>query len=67
MATVSLKNVKKIYDNKVTAVHDFNLEIADKAPGCRAVLNALYELPELCRRLYSRAPKFKPSDPTPFS
>ena len=29
MATVSLKNVK-IYDNKVTAVHDFNLEIADK-------------------------------------
>ena len=30
MATVSLKNVKKIYDNKVTAVHDFNLEIADK-------------------------------------
>ena len=30
MATVSLKNIKKIYDNKVTAVHDFNLEIADK-------------------------------------
>ena len=30
MATVSLKNVKKIYDNKVTAVHAFNLEIADK-------------------------------------
>ena len=30
MATVTLKNVKKIYDNKVTAVHDFNLEIADK-------------------------------------
>ncbi len=30
MATLSLKNVKKIYDNKVTAVHDFNLEIADK-------------------------------------
>ena len=30
MATVSLKNVKKIYDNKVTAVHDFNLQIADK-------------------------------------
>ena len=40
---------------------------AAQAPGCRAVLNALYELPELCRRLYSRAPKFKPSDPTPFS
>ncbi len=30
MATVTLKDVKKIYDNKVTAVHDFNLEIADK-------------------------------------
>ncbi len=30
MATVSLKGVKKIYDNEVTAVHDFNLEIADK-------------------------------------
>jgi multiple sugar transport system ATP-binding protein len=30
MATVSLKDVKKIYDNKVTAVHDFNLDIADK-------------------------------------
>ncbi len=30
MATVTLKGVKKIYDNKVTAVHDFNLEIADK-------------------------------------
>lgn len=30
MATVSLKGLKKVYDNKVTAVHDFNLEIADK-------------------------------------
>ena len=30
MATLSLKNVKKVYDNQVTAVHDFNLEIADK-------------------------------------
>ena len=30
MATVSLKGIKKIYDNKVTAVHDFNLEIEDK-------------------------------------
>ena len=30
MATVSLKGIKKIYDNSVTAVHDFNLEIADK-------------------------------------
>ena len=29
MATVSLK-IEEIYDNKVTAVHDFNLEIADK-------------------------------------
>lgn len=30
MATLSLKNVKKVYDNQVTAVHDFNLEIEDK-------------------------------------
>lgn len=30
MATVKLTNVKKIYDNKVVAVHDFNLDIADK-------------------------------------
>jgi len=30
MATVTLKDVKKIYDNKVTAVHSFNLDIADK-------------------------------------
>ena len=30
MATVSLKDVKKIYSGNVTAVHDFNLEIADK-------------------------------------
>ncbi len=30
MATVKLTNVKKIYDNKVIAVHDFNLDIADK-------------------------------------
>ena len=30
MATIQLRNVKKIYDNKVTAVHDFNLDIADK-------------------------------------
>ena len=30
MSTVNLKNIKKIYDNKVTAVHDFNLDIADK-------------------------------------
>ncbi len=30
MATVTLKNIKKVYDNKVTAVHSFNLDIADK-------------------------------------
>ena len=30
MATVVLKDVKKIYDGNVVAVHDFNLSIADK-------------------------------------
>ncbi len=30
MAKVTLKNIKKVYDKNVTAVHDFNLEIADK-------------------------------------
>ncbi|MCH5157148.1 MAG: ATP-binding cassette domain-containing protein [Clostridiales bacterium] len=30
MATVKLTDVKKIYDNKVVAVHEFNLEIKDK-------------------------------------
>ena len=30
MASVKLTDVKKVYDNKVTAVHDFNLEIQDK-------------------------------------
>ena len=30
MATVKLTNVKKIYDNNVVAVQDFNLDIADK-------------------------------------
>ncbi|WP_088810460.1 MULTISPECIES: ABC transporter ATP-binding protein [Listeria] len=30
MAQLSLQHVYKIYDNKVTAVSDFNLEIADK-------------------------------------
>ncbi|MBR3266207.1 MAG: sn-glycerol-3-phosphate ABC transporter ATP-binding protein UgpC [Erysipelotrichaceae bacterium] len=30
MASVKLKNVKKVYDNKVEVVHDFNLDIADK-------------------------------------
>ena len=30
MATVSLKGIKKVYDNQVTAVQDFDLEIQDK-------------------------------------
>ena len=30
MSTVTLKNIYKIYDGDVTAVKDFNLEIADK-------------------------------------
>ncbi len=30
MASVKLTNVKKIYDNKVVAVHEFNLDIKDK-------------------------------------
>ena len=30
MASVKLTNVKKVYDNKVVAVDDFNLDIADK-------------------------------------
>ncbi len=30
MASVKLTDVKKVYDNNVTAVHDFNLEIRDK-------------------------------------
>ena len=30
MASVTLEHVKKIYDNKVVAVQDFNLEIKDK-------------------------------------
>lgn len=30
MATLSLKGIKKIYDKNVVAVHDFNLDIADK-------------------------------------
>ncbi len=29
MATVSLKGIEKVYDNKVTAVKDFNMDIAD--------------------------------------
>ena len=30
MASVSFEHVKKVYDNKVEVVHDFNLQIADK-------------------------------------
>ena len=30
MASVTLEHVKKIYDKKVVAVHDFNLQIKDK-------------------------------------
>lgn len=30
MATVKLTNVKKVYDNNVVAVHEFNLDIKDK-------------------------------------
>ena len=30
MADLSLRKVKKVYDNSVVAVQDFNLEIADK-------------------------------------
>lgn len=30
MAEVTLKNIKKVYDKNVVAVHDFNLSIADK-------------------------------------
>lgn len=30
MATLSLKNINKVYDNKVQAVFDFNLDINDK-------------------------------------
>ena len=30
MASLKLTNVKKVYDNNVVAVHDFNLDVADK-------------------------------------
>ena len=30
MASIKLTNVKKVYDNKVVAVHDFNLDVKDK-------------------------------------
>lgn len=30
MARVTLKNIQKVYDNGVVAVHNFNLDIADK-------------------------------------
>ena len=29
MASLSLKNINKIYDNKVQAVYDFNLDVKD--------------------------------------
>ena len=29
MATVSLRNINKVYDNKVQAVFDFNLDVED--------------------------------------
>ena len=30
MSSISLKNIKKVYDGGVVAVNDFNLEIEDK-------------------------------------
>ena len=30
MATVSLRNINKVYDNKVQAVFDFNLDVEDQ-------------------------------------
>ena len=30
MATLKFNNINKIYDNKVQAVFDFNLDVADK-------------------------------------
>ena len=30
MASLSLQHITKVYDNKVTAVSDFNMEIEDK-------------------------------------
>ena len=30
MSEVILKGIKKVYDNKVTAVHDVNINIKDK-------------------------------------
>jgi multiple sugar transport system ATP-binding protein len=30
MASVTLQDIKKVYDKEVVAVHDFNLEVADK-------------------------------------
>ena len=38
MANVSLRHVYKIYDGGVTAVTDFNLEIADKNSSFSLVL-----------------------------
>ena len=38
MSEVILKGLKKVYDNKVTAVHDVNLEIKDKELASRSAL-----------------------------
>ena len=48
MASVTLEHVKKIYDNKVTAVQDFNLEISrTKNSLCLSALQAA-ESPPHC-------------------
>ena len=44
MANLQLKNVNKIYDNKVQAVFDFNLEIEDRN------LSSLSDLPAVASR-----------------
>ena len=61
MASVKLTNVKKVYDKKVVAVHDFNLDIKDKEfvvfvgpSGCGKStflksLNRMNDLVEGCR------------------
>lgn len=50
MANVSLRHIYKIYDGGVTAVTDFNLEIADKEfiilvgpSGCGKSTTLLYD------------------------
>ena len=58
MSKVLIKGLKKIYDNKVTAVHDVNLEIADKEfivlvgpSGCgkSTTLRMVAGLEDMCR------------------